>query len=90
MSLLGDSAQLIGACVLALNCWQSWRNGRRAKEIKTDVEVIKSSVGEIQTQTNGLNANLLQVTSDAKYAEGIKHGEEYVRRDTPNEPDKIG
>lgn len=71
---LGEAAQFIMACVLAFNCWQTWDTGRRAK-------IIKADVAEIKHQTNGINAQLLKVTGDAKYAEGVKHGEEYIKRD---------
>jgi hypothetical protein len=66
MNYIGEIAQLITAIVLALNFWQSWRNGRALKEV--------------QEQTNGINAHLVKVVGEAKYAEGIKHGEEYAKR----------
>lgn len=66
MGHIGEIAQLITAVVLALNFIQSWRNGRTLKEVKQ--------------QTNGINDQLLKVTGEAKYAEGIKHGEEYAKR----------
>ncbi len=66
MGHIGEIAQLITAVVLALNFIQSWRNGRALKEVKQ--------------QTNGINDQLLKVTGEAKYAEGIKHGEEYAKR----------
>jgi len=66
MGHIGEIAQLITAVVLALNFIQSWRNGRALKEVKE--------------QTNGINDQLLKVTGEAKYAEGIKHGEEYAKR----------
>jgi hypothetical protein len=59
-------AQLVTAIVLALNFWQSWKNGRAIKAV--------------QLQTDGLSDHLVRVTGDAKYAEGVKHGEEYVKR----------
>ncbi len=70
---LGDVAQAVGASVLVFNCWQSWRNGQRAKKIVEEVKVIKEA-------TNGLSAKLLTVTGEAKYAEGVKHGEKYAER----------
>ena len=65
MSHLADIAQLITAIVLALNFWQSWRNGRAIKSV--------------QVQTDGINAHLVKVTGEAKYAAGVKHGEENPR-----------
>jgi hypothetical protein len=66
MGRIGEIAQLITAIVLALNYIQSRRNGRMLNDVKE--------------QTNGINNQLIKVTGEAKYAEGIKHGEEYAKR----------
>jgi hypothetical protein len=64
---IGEVAQLITAIVLALNFWQSWKNGR-------DIKAVKHA-------TNSLTEQLVQTTGEKKYAEGLKHGEDYARRD---------
>lgn len=76
MPSLGDIAQTIAACVLAFNAWQSWRNGRAVKRAERKIDANEKTLKVVQEQTNGLNAQLLTVTSAAKYAEGLKHGKE--------------
>jgi uncharacterized protein YoxC len=36
-------------------------------------------IEEVHKATNGMHAELMQVTGDAKYAEGVSHGEEHPR-----------
>jgi hypothetical protein len=60
MNHIGDLAQLITAVVLALNFFQSWKNGRMLKDVKH--------------QTDGLTKQLVKVTGDAKFEEGVKQG----------------
>jgi len=76
MVSLGDIAQTIGACVLAFNAYQSWRNGRLARKAVEKIEVVKQKVEVVAAQTNGINAHLVAAVGDAKYAEGLKRGEE--------------
>ena len=76
MSSLGDTAQIIGACVLAFNAYQSWRNGRIAKKAVAKIEETKAVIEVVAAQTNGINAHLVAVVGEAKYAEGLKAGEE--------------
>lgn len=73
MEYVTPLAQLITAVALAFNCWQSWHNGRKA-------DSIVATVADIREQTNGINSQLVKVVGEAKYAEGIKHGEEYAKR----------
>lgn len=73
MPSLGDIAQTIIALTVAINCYLSWRNGKRGEHIVNEVQVIKEA-------TNGLSTKLLEVTASAKFAEGVKHGEDYVKR----------
>jgi hypothetical protein len=61
MDHVGEIAQLITAIVLALNCLQSWRNGR--------------NIQQVAKQTDGINKQLVKVTGEAKFAEGVKQGE---------------
>ena len=63
---LGEIAQTITAVVLALNFYQSWRNGR--------------DITEVKHATNSMKDELVKVTGEAKYAEGLKHGEDYAKR----------
>jgi len=72
---LGDAAQAIGACVLAFNAYQSWRNGRLAKRTVEKIAAILPIVEAVAVQTDGINEQLVKVTGEQKYAEGVKHGE---------------
>ena len=72
---LGDVAQTIGACVLAFNAYQSWRNGRLARKTAEKVTAILPIVESVAVQTDGINEQLVKVTGEQKYAEGVKHGE---------------
>jgi hypothetical protein len=65
MNSIGEIAQLITAIVLALNCWQSWRNGR--------------TISQVAKQTDGINRQLVAVTAQKEFAAGVKHGEEHPR-----------
>jgi hypothetical protein len=66
-------AQAVIAVTVVINCVLSWRNGKKSEKIVEEVSVIKEA-------TNGLTGKLLEVTSSAKFAEGVKHGEDYARR----------
>ena len=72
---LGDVAQTIGACVLAFNAYQSWRNGRLARKTAEKVTSLIPIVESVVEQTNGINRQLVMVTGEQKYAEGVKQGE---------------
>jgi hypothetical protein len=67
MSYIGDVAQLIIALTVVFNCWQSWRNGRKAEQ-------IKAGVSEIKAQTNGLTEALVSSASKAAMVEGAAAG----------------
>jgi len=73
---LGDVAQTIGACVLAFNAYQSWRNGRLAKKALSKVDALVPVVEAVALQTDGINQQLVKVTGEKKYAEGVKYGED--------------
>lgn len=73
---LGDIAQSVIAVTVAVNCYQSWRAAHMTNKIIEEVTVIKEA-------TNGLSAKLLEVTAEAKFAEGVKHGEDYMKRIEP-------
>jgi hypothetical protein len=77
---LGDVAQTIGACVLAFNAWQSWRNGRLARKSLAATEGLVPVVQAVAIQTDGINQQLVKVTGEQKFAEGVKHGERYAER----------
>jgi hypothetical protein len=80
MTSLGDVAQTIGACVLAFNAWQSWRNGRLARKAIAVTEGLVPVVQAVAIQTDGINQQLVKVTGEQKFAEGVKHGERYAER----------
>ena len=82
---LGDAAQTIGACVLAFNAWQAWRNGRLAKKAIHKVEALVPIVEAVASQTDGLTKQLVKVTGEQKYDEGVKHGEKYAERNGTKE-----
>jgi len=63
---MGPLAQLIGAVFLALNYLQSWKNGR--------------GIVAVKNATDGMKDELVKVTGDAKYKEGVEHGEAYMKR----------
>ncbi len=73
MPTLGDVGQLLGGLALLFNVWLTWRTNHVARKIVDKVNVIEQS-------TNGLTSKLLEVTSKAKFAEGVKHGEDYAKR----------
>ena len=75
MTSLGDVAQTIGACVLAFNAYQSWRNGRLARKTAEKVTALLPIVEAVAVQTDGINEQLVKVTGEQKYAEGVKYGE---------------
>jgi hypothetical protein len=70
---LSDLAQVVIAGTVVFTAWQSWRNGKRGAG-------IAAVVADIRDQTDGINASLVKVTGEAKYAEGVKHGEKYAER----------
>ncbi len=76
MVSLGDVAQTIAACVLTFNAWQSWRNGRSVRRAERKLEANEERLKVVQEQTNGLTAKVVSVVTEAKYAEGLKHGKE--------------
>lgn len=71
---------LITSCTSAGALIVSLRNGERAKR-------IGAAVKEIAVQTDGINAQLVKVTGEAKFAEGLKQGEDNPRNG--NEPVKV-
>ena len=92
MGWVSAIAQFITAVVLALNFWQSYRNGKGIKEvhlatnsmkdalvISTDKEAYARGVKAGEVSSMNIN-HRIEAAGDAKYAEGVKHGEEYVKR----------
>lgn len=65
MSHIGEIAQLITAVVLALNFWQSWRNGRK--------------IEAVHLATNSMKDALVASTAKESYAAGVKQGEDNPR-----------
>lgn len=61
MPTLGEIAQLITALVLALNFYQSYRNGKK--------------IEEVHLATNSMKDALVESTSKESYARGVKAGE---------------
>jgi hypothetical protein len=61
MPTLGEIAQLITALVLALNFWQSYRNGKK--------------IEQVHLATNSMKDALVESTSKESYARGVKAGE---------------
>lgn len=47
MASLGEIAQMIGACVLVFNAYQSWRNGRIARQAVAKIEIVEKKTDEI-------------------------------------------
>jgi len=81
----GEVAQLIIACTVVFNCWQSWRNGQRAKKIEANVYTIEKA-------TNSMKDALVAATAKASLAEGIASGLEQGRnepRGTADDPVKV-
>jgi len=62
MPTIGELAQLITAIVLALNFWQSYRNGKK--------------IEQVHIATNSMKDALVESTSKESYARGVKAGEE--------------
>jgi hypothetical protein len=67
MNHIGEISQLIGALVLAFNCWQTWNNGRKANRIAANVQVIEKA-------TNSMKDALVAATNKAALAEGTAAG----------------
>jgi hypothetical protein len=61
MPTLGEVAQLITAIVLALNFYQSYRNGKK--------------IEQVHLATNSMKDALVESTSKESYARGVKAGE---------------
>jgi hypothetical protein len=78
---LGDVAQTIGACVLAFNAYQSWRNGRLARKALAGVDALAPVVEAVAKQTDGLTKQLVKVTGEQRFDEGVRHGEANARSD---------
>jgi hypothetical protein len=72
---LGDLAQAVIAITVSINCWQSWKNGRKAEKIVNAVELVKQ-------QTDGITKELVKVTAKAEFAKGLKQGEESTKNGT--------
>jgi hypothetical protein len=81
MDHLGAIAQLITAVVLAFQYLQTRSNGK-------NIKIAADDIRKVELATNSMKDQLVRVTGEAKYAEGIKHGEEYAKRVTP--PDDKG
>jgi threonine/homoserine/homoserine lactone efflux protein len=75
MNHIGDLAQLIGALVLAFNCWQTWRNGQKSNRIAENVQTIEKA-------TNGMREALIASTAKASHAEGAAAGLEQGRSES--------
>jgi hypothetical protein len=61
MPTWGEVAQLITAIVLALNFYQSYRNGKK--------------IEQVHLATNSMKDALVESTSKESYARGVKAGE---------------
>lgn len=61
MPTLGEIAQLLTAIVLALNFYQSYRNGRK--------------IEQVHLATNSMKDALVASTEKESYARGVKAGE---------------
>ncbi len=62
-------AQLISTIGTIVVCVQSYRNGR-------NIRAQAGNIQKIETATNSMKDELVKVTGDARYAEGLKHGQE--------------
>jgi hypothetical protein len=74
LSHVADIAQVLTALGLSLtglasafNVFLTWRNGVRGK-------FIAETVHRIKTQTDGMSAQLVQVTGEAEHAKGVLQG----------------
>ncbi len=74
MEYVTQIAPIITALVLAFNCWQTWRNGERAKKIATDVKTI-------EVATNSMKDALVAATAKAAFGEGKAVGLEKGRNE---------
>jgi hypothetical protein len=64
---LGELAQFVTAIVLALNFYQSWRNGKKAS-------VIANSMEALEKNTNSKMDQLVALTAKSSLAEGTAVG----------------
>ena len=74
MDHLGQVAQFITAVVLAFNCWQSWRNGKKANAISEGQAEINKNVATLEKNTNSIKDALVAATAKAALAEGTAAG----------------
>jgi hypothetical protein len=92
MGHLGEIAQLITAIVLALNFFQSWRNGKSIEKVHLATNSMKDALvnsTEKESYARGIKAgeassmnvnHRIAEAKDASYAEGLKRGEESTKR----------
>jgi hypothetical protein len=85
------TAQLITAVVLALNFYQSWKNGRGIEKVHLLTNSMKDALvssTEKESYARGIKAgeassmninHRIADAKDASYAEGVKHGEDNPR-----------
>jgi len=67
MSHLTEIAQFITAVVLALNFYQSWRNGKKAS-------AIAANMASLEKNTNSKMDALVALTAKSSLAEGTAAG----------------
>jgi hypothetical protein len=65
-SIITAIASLISAVGSAAAVLMAIKNGRR--------------IDEVHTATNGMKEELVKVTGEKKFAEGVKQGEDYPRK----------
>lgn len=65
-AIIAATASLVAAVGSTLSVLMSLRNGRK--------------IEQVHQATNGMKAELVKVTGEAKFAEGLKQGEENQRR----------
>ena len=71
ISLIGAIATV---AVSVINAFISLSARRRGKRNETHIEETKQAVQSLTQQTNGMQEQLLKVTSESEYAKGLKDG----------------
>jgi len=71
---LTEIAQFITAIVLALNFYQSWRNGKKAGDIAASVKTTDENMASLEKNTNSKMDALVALTAKSSLAEGTAAG----------------
>jgi hypothetical protein len=79
-SIITATAALVAACGSATAVVMAVKNGRKIDGNSERIDTNSNRIEEVHQATNGMKEQLVKVTGDAKFAEGVTQGEEHPRR----------